>query len=131
MSGDVDRLPHRGLARLIVSVERASASETCCVARIPADHPAVEDGVAPATVALELGAQAAALMASAAGGEEPGARVAGRIVSVRQLDVVGHGVAAGRNLAVTVRLVADARPLRIYEFDVPGVGSGEVGVYAG
>jgi predicted hotdog family 3-hydroxylacyl-ACP dehydratase len=55
-------LPHQGTARLLTQILRYDADSIEAVAVIPPDHPLASSAGAPNFLALELGAQAAAVL---------------------------------------------------------------------
>ncbi len=57
-------LPHRGFMLLVESVLEVDEQRIECRGRIPAAHPTVAAGRAPAILGLEMGAQAAGLHAA-------------------------------------------------------------------
>jgi len=122
MAPDPVELPHRGRARMVVAPESIEGTSARCVARVPADHPCVVDGEAPAPVLLELGAQAAAAIARDGG--RPG-----RVVALKSLTWAAATIPAGVDLVVSVELVDAAPPLRNYAIEVEGLGRGVVSVW--
>lgn len=110
-------VPHSGVARLITSVSSVSTTSIHAVGMIPAGHPLVVDGAAPALLIIELAAQAAAAMEAIgrrmASGRDESAR-AGSLVRIREAQFSRASVPAGAPIAVTADVVGSAPPLAIY-----------------
>jgi predicted hotdog family 3-hydroxylacyl-ACP dehydratase len=79
-----------------------------CRASVPADSPWVRDGRAPAFLAIEIGAQATALLGVEGG---PGPR-RGFLVGVKDARFLVPTLAAGVPLEVEARDAGSAAPLR-------------------
>lgn len=129
----VPDLPHSGPARLIEAVLEHGADSIRCRGRIPLESPfAAAQGGAPALLAIELGAQAAASheIVGAAGEGRAGV---GYVVSARSVELVGEALPVGEELLVLARRVGAAPPLRTYAFEVVCGGRtwarGEVGTW--
>ncbi len=129
-------LPHSGPARLVTGVLEVGVGHGRCTGRIPPDSPFVRDGRAPAYLALELAAQAAAVLEAIArleAGSAPGPRV-GYLVGVREARLAANAIPVGAELHATVRLEGSAPPLAIYAVRVVGDGveylAGTVSTYA-
>ena len=113
-------LPHAPPALLVRSVLAAAEEEIDCVAEIPPDHPLAAAGRAPACLAVEAAAQAAAVLEAMARREDdPGARV-GYLVGIREASFATPLLPAGRAFRVTARLAGSAPPLSIYEIAASG-----------
>lgn len=120
-------LPHTGLARLLRTIRESDASSIDATGEIPAAHPLVRDGRAPAFLAIELGAQAAAAMSALAGqGEGGSGPIRGRLVRVTVARFLQATLPVDTSLDVTARLVASAAPLAIYDVDVACAGAPQV-----
>jgi predicted hotdog family 3-hydroxylacyl-ACP dehydratase len=104
-------------------VESVSADTIVGTGLIAADHPLASNGLAPAALAIELGAQAAAAFESigrqVAGGDPAdfGAR-AGSLVRVREARFQRGDLPTSTRLLVTARLQGAAPPLAIYQIAV-------------
>jgi 3-hydroxymyristoyl/3-hydroxydecanoyl-(acyl carrier protein) dehydratase len=112
-------LPHQPPARLITALLEASSEAVTCLAEIPLDHPLVSEGLAPAYLGLEAGAQAAAALEALGRGDgdkEGGAapRI-GYVVAIREARFRSPWLAAGRSFRVEVRSAGSAPPLAVYE----------------
>jgi predicted hotdog family 3-hydroxylacyl-ACP dehydratase len=113
------RLPHTGVARLLTAVVRCDDVSVLAVGEIRADHPLVRDGEAPAFLALELGAQAAAAMESLTRrGTSPSGPVRGRLVRIRDAQFARDTLPVNTPLDVTAQVVALALPLAVYRIRV-------------
>ena len=118
-------LPHALPARLIEAIGDHQPERLAARARIPLDSPFAEAGIAPALVALELAAQAAAALEAverAARGEAGGAR-RGYLVGARDARWAPPLLPVGPPLAVRVALEARALPLSHYRFEVAVAGT--------
>jgi predicted hotdog family 3-hydroxylacyl-ACP dehydratase len=117
-----DLMPHRPPMRFVEAIEAETERGVVCSVRVPEQSAFAEQGSAPALVALEMAAQAAAVsealrrFRAAEGG---GARV-GYLVGARDVRFARHRVPAGETLLATVRLSGIAPPLFTYEFEVSG-----------
>ena len=112
-------LPHTGLARLVTAVVRCDEATVSVVGEIPAAHPLVHTGQAPAFLALELGAQAAAAMEAMTrrAHHRPGP-VSGRLVRVRDAQFAHATLPVDTPLDVTAQVMAIAAPLAVYRICV-------------
>lgn len=120
-------VPQTGVARLLTTVRHCDASSITAIGTIPGAHPLVHDGVAPAFLALELGAQAAAAMTAMT--RLDGARsgpVRGRLVRVRAARFVQTTLPVDTPLDVTADLVAMSEPLAVYRIVVHVAGEERV-----
>jgi len=113
-------LPHQRTARLLTQVLRHHADAIEAIGVIPVDHPLAAREGAPNFLALELGAQAAAVLEAlprqgAAGGGEP--RL-GYLVRVRDAAFSTGLLPVGVPLSVTAVLEGSAPPLAIYKITV-------------
>jgi 3-hydroxymyristoyl/3-hydroxydecanoyl-(acyl carrier protein) dehydratase len=118
-------LPHALPARLIEAIGDHQPERLTARARIPPDSPFAEARIAPALVALELAAQAAAALEAverAARGEGGGAR-RGYLVGARDARWAPPLLPVGVPLAVRVALEARALPLSHYRFEVAFAGT--------
>jgi 3-hydroxymyristoyl/3-hydroxydecanoyl-(acyl carrier protein) dehydratase len=119
-------LPHAPPALLVRGVVEAAAEAIVCLAVIPADHPLVADGCAPAYLGLEAAAQAAAMLEAldrGAGAAGSAPRL-GYLVGVRDARCRAPFLPPERPLRVAVRLTGSAPPLAVYEATV-GAGDEE------
>ena len=116
-------LPHRAPARLLTRVWRIDDSTVAGEGQVPHSHALVVDGEAPAFVALELAAQAAAAMEAPAGA---GAAVVGYLVGVRDAHFSARSVETDSVLRVEVRRVGEAPPLSIHLVRVEDAEGAEV-----
>lgn len=110
-------LPQSGPARLIVEVLDADREHANCRARVPSNSPFRRaDGdrsTVPAYLAIEMGAQAAALCDARNRGTDEGA-----IVAVRQTICHAGSLDADAVYYVQATLLESAPPLRHYRFEV-------------
>ena len=126
-------LPHRAPARFAARVLRADAERLDLEALVPEASAFVRDGAAPALLALEIAAQAAAcfetLVRVRAGGAGEARR--GYLVGARDVVLDGGPLPAGRPILAAVRLAACAPPLSRYAFEVGAGGRlrGEVSTF--
>lgn len=114
----LDRLiPHRPPMRLIEEVLGESAEGFVCRGRIPAELST--DGAASPLLGLEMGAQAAAVLAAlgreGVAGGEPGL---GYLVSIREARFECPELPAERLLTVRVRATGGVLPLTTYEIRI-------------
>ena len=123
------RLPHGAPALMVRRVIATGAGEICCACEIAAEHPLTRAGRAPGYLAIEAAAQAAGVLAAAAGGPRPAARL-GYLVGARQARLPA-ALPAGRPFRASVWLEASAPPLGIYRFAVDGGDGGGSGQGAG
>ena len=126
-------LPHRPPARFAARVRRADDAGLDLEALIPEASAFVRDGAAPALLALEIAAQAAACFETLArlrAGGAGGAR-RGYLVGARDVVLAGGPLPAGRPVLASVRLAACAPPLSRYAFEVGAGGRlrGEVSTF--
>jgi len=111
-------LPHTPPARLLGGIAEASPEEIRAVAEIPPGHPLAVDGLVPAFLGIEAGAQAAAaLEALNRSPDAPGPRI-GYLVGVREARFSAAALPTGRPLLVAARFQGGAPPLSIYEIAV-------------
>lgn len=115
-------LPHGGAARMIRSVLEIGPGRIVCVGEIPEENPFVVQGRCPSIVALELAAQAAALLEAlqrTSQGGETGPRD-GYLVRVRGVRLSVPYVAAREPLTARLHQEGVAPPLAIYGASVSG-----------
>lgn len=113
-------VPHRGAMLLVCAVLASDAASLTARAAVSPANPLVAAGLAPAWLALEAAAQAAALHEALARSAEPGPPTGPRIgylVSVRDAEL-GDPFPAGAPLLVTVRGAGGAGGLATYEVEV-------------
>lgn len=133
---DFDRLlPHRPPMRFVTAIEAEREDGIACLARVPSGSPFAPDGEAPALVAIEMAAQAAAVFealrrvppAPRPGGppagpaQEAGPRI-GYLVGARGVRFFSIGFPAGADCRVAIRLSGLAGPLSTYRFEVTRAG---------
>ena len=112
-----DLVPHTGVARLLTNIVASAPDVVEATGVIPPGHPLAADGLAPAFLAIELGAQAAAAMESLGRPVAPGRRAArqlGSLVRVREARFERALLPVDVPIHVTARLEAAAPPLAIY-----------------
>jgi predicted hotdog family 3-hydroxylacyl-ACP dehydratase len=102
-------LPHGPAARLVASVVGREGGVVRCRARVPLDSPWVSEGRVPAFVAVEIGAQATALVDA---GDGTAAPRGGVLVGARDARFFVPSFAAGVVMEVEARDAGSAPPLR-------------------
>jgi predicted hotdog family 3-hydroxylacyl-ACP dehydratase len=113
-------LPHTSTARLLTRVVGCRSDAIEAWGAIPAAHPLAADGLAPAFVAIELGAQAAAAheaMTRADASHGGAAPQEGRLVRIRDARLTRPHVAVEIPIRVVARLIGSAPPLAVYEIE--------------
>jgi 3-hydroxyacyl-[acyl-carrier-protein] dehydratase len=121
-------LPHAPPARLIRGVIEAEAERIVCAAEVPPDHPLAAEGHAPAFLAVEAAAQAAAVLEALARKEDPAPRI-GYLVGVREARFTTLPLPVERPFQVSARLSGSAPPLSIYEITAGEAVSGTISTY--
>jgi 3-hydroxymyristoyl/3-hydroxydecanoyl-(acyl carrier protein) dehydratase len=121
-------LPHAPPARLIRGVIEAEAERIVCAAEIHPDHPLAVEGRAPAFLALEAAAQAAAVLEALARRDDPTPRI-GYLVGIREARFAAPPIPAGRPFQVSARLAGSAPPLSVYEIAAGGAVTGTISTY--
>lgn len=121
-------LPHAPPARLIRGVIEAEAERIVCAAEIPPEHPLAVEGRAPAFLALEAAAQAAAVLEALARRDDPAPRI-GYLVGIREARFAAPPLPVGRAFQVSARLSGSAPPLSIYEIAAGGTVTGTISTY--
>lgn len=111
-------LPHRGPMRFVDAIVGEAEDGITCSARIPETCALVRAGVAPAIVAIEAAAQAAAVFEALRAGSRDGIARMGFLVSARDVVLHAETIEAGTSLLASARLVAHAGPLAHYEIEV-------------
>jgi predicted hotdog family 3-hydroxylacyl-ACP dehydratase len=112
-------LPHAEPALLIEHVVARESDRSVCHARIGAASPFVSNGRAPAIVALEAAAQAAATLPSREEDVAPDARArAGYLVRVRDVVLERDDLPAGATLVVTARRTGGSGGLGVFDVEV-------------
>ena len=110
-------LPHTGAARLLTRVVAFGEQVIDAVGIIPEHHPLVSEGHAPAFLAIELGAQAAAAMETLhkrnASGCDEQSQV-GALVRVRVAELARVSFPADTPVCVKAKLDGQAQALSIY-----------------
>ncbi len=109
-------LPHAPPSRLLAAVLAASASGIVCAGVIPGTHPLVERGEAPGFLAIELAAQAAAVLQALQRSPAGGPRI-GYLVGVRGAHLP-TGLPIGQALRVTAASTGGAGALATYDMEV-------------
>lgn len=119
-------LPHSGAARLLTNVVRSGRNFIEAICQVPAAHPLVTSGRAPAFLGLELGAQAAAALEAIERGVATGSSVprVGYLVRVREANFLMPDLPIETALVVTALLEGAAPPLAVYRISV-GTGGVE------
>jgi predicted hotdog family 3-hydroxylacyl-ACP dehydratase len=113
-------LPHQRTARLLTQVLRYDQDSIEAIGVIPAGHPLADRAGAPNFLALELGAQAAAVLEALLrqhSSGEGGPRV-GYLVRVRDAMFATGVLPVGSPLSVTATLEGAAPPLAMYKVTV-------------
>ncbi len=115
-----DLLPHAPPAVLLESVLEQREDGLVCRGRIPSSSPFVSRGRAPAWVALEMAAQATAVLEALGRLKDRRSprRRQGYLVRVRGARLAAPSIAAGRALRVLVWVEGVAPPLGIYRVEV-------------
>ena len=112
-------LPHRSPMRFVERVFERTDERIVCEASIPSACPLVCEGAAPAIVAIEAAAQAAAvgeaLRRIVAGARD--AAPSGYLVSLRDIELAVATIPVDAPLIVVVRLQSMALPLSTYAVD--------------
>jgi 3-hydroxyacyl-[acyl-carrier-protein] dehydratase len=123
-------LPHAPPARLLVEVLDLTPAGVTCRAEIPATHPLVNGGRAPAFLGLEAAAQAAALLEAqqrtGSDGEPAGPRI-GYLVGIRDARFPAPHLPATTAFRVHVQAAGSAPPLAVYTVRID-IGEEMVGV---
>jgi 3-hydroxyacyl-[acyl-carrier-protein] dehydratase len=120
-------LPHTGPSRLLAEVVARGPGKIEAVGRIPADHAAADDGSAPALVAIELAAQAAAQIPDGrrpeerpeaiAGGGDPEVGL-GYLVRLRDVHFARVDLPVAQALVAHLDLAGRTGPLTRFDFVV-------------
>lgn len=111
-------VPQTGVARLVREVRSCAGDSIVAVGAIGAAHPLAQDGVAPAYLAIELGAQAAAAMAAVTAADAAPQAIAGRLVRVRDARFATASLPVDVPLEVSAERIGSAPPLGIYRIRV-------------
>lgn len=122
-SESLEHLPQTGPARLIAEVVEVDDAHTVCLARVPARSPfrscgPTADSV-PASLAIEMAAQAAAVAEPPPPGRDAASSPSPRLLAGTR-DVTLHGAAlrADATFRVHTTRTTLAPPLRVYRFEV-------------
>lgn len=117
-------IPQAGVARLVESVLELRPDGIDCEGRIPARHPLVRGGSAPAFLGLELAAQAAAVFEALRRLERegPGEPRVGFLVSLRDVRLDRDELPADAPLVASVRSLGGTPPLALYQARVLHAG---------
>lgn len=115
-----DLLPHRPPMRFVEAIEAETDGGVVCAVSVPDLSAFTERGSAPALVALEMAAQAAAVFEALLRirREDGGGARIGYLVGARNVRFARARVPAGVTIFAAVRLAAIAPPLSIYDFEV-------------
>lgn len=116
-------LPHAPPALLLDGILSHAPESLTARMSIPADHPLVRPGGAPAFLSLEAGAQAAALLEALARSEGERRPRIGYLVGIRTARLAVRDLPLGLPLCITARLSASAPPLSIYEVECTAAGT--------
>lgn len=107
-------MPHSGRARLLTRVTRHDATSIVATAVIGDSYPLVQNGMAPALVGLEIGAQAAAALQALQGRASGlGAVVRGRVVRIHEAVFHCEELPVGTPLEITSVIERAVSPLAI------------------
>jgi predicted hotdog family 3-hydroxylacyl-ACP dehydratase len=103
------------VARFVEEILESDRGRVVCRARVPENSPFVAGGRVPAFVALDVAAQAAAVLSATAGATRAGcpASPTGYLVGARDVRFIAGGFAAGEELIATVRREAGDPPLLV------------------
>lgn len=109
-------IPHRAPMRLIEEIVGERDERFVCRGRIPEEL--ATDGAASPILGVEMGAQAAAVLAALERvGDDASPRL-GYLVSIRAARFESPEIPAGRSLTVRVRSLGGFHPLANYEIEV-------------
>jgi predicted hotdog family 3-hydroxylacyl-ACP dehydratase len=123
-----DSIPHRPPARLVAGRLEVRDQGILCVAAIPSGHPLAALGRAPAFLALEAGAQAAAVFEAGQRDAATGPRI-GYLVGLRDARLAIARLPVDVPFVVTAELIGSAPPLAQYRIDLDGLVSGTVSTF--
>jgi predicted hotdog family 3-hydroxylacyl-ACP dehydratase len=113
---DLDRLlPHRPPMRFITGIEAKGDDGIVCSVRLAERGPFTAEGTAPALVAIEMAAQAAAAFA---GLRASGAPRPGYLVGARDVRFHRRRIPAGAPCSAAVRMAGGAGDLSTFDFEV-------------
>jgi predicted hotdog family 3-hydroxylacyl-ACP dehydratase len=118
-------IAHRGAALLVEAILDAGPGHAVCRGRVAAESAFAASGRAPAVMAIELAAQAAAVQQALAAPAGVAPRP-GYLVGVRDASLRAEVVPADAPLVATVRRVAQAGPLATYAVSVTGPDGAEI-----
>ena len=110
-------IPHTGVARFLSAIVSVTASAIHATGTIPARHPLVVDGAAPAFLAIELGAQAAAALEAIAhvGSRDDAPQPqTGTLVRIREAQFSRASVPVDAPIHITAERAGAALPLAMY-----------------
>jgi predicted hotdog family 3-hydroxylacyl-ACP dehydratase len=115
---DLDALmPHRPPMRLVTGIDEVRDDGVVCTACLAERGPFTLEGPAPALVAIEMAAQAAAVFAGLRAAEKAVPR-AGYLVGARDVRFFRAGIPAGTVCTAAVRAAGGAGALSAFEFEV-------------
>lgn len=130
-------LPHRPPALLLREVDSWDAETVVCSGTVPFEHPLAGNNAAPMWLALEMGAQAGAVLESLMGGAEGAAsdRRVGYLVGMRNCTFHVPTLPVGEVFEVRATRVGGAGPLALFIIEAREAGgtllaTGEVSAYA-
>jgi predicted hotdog family 3-hydroxylacyl-ACP dehydratase len=110
-------IPHTGVARFLSSIVSVTPSAIHATGAIPTAHPLAVDGAAPALLAIELGAQAAAAFEAMARQSSPGhdqGPQTGTLVRIRDAHFSRASVPVDAPIHVTAERAGASGPLAMY-----------------
>jgi len=126
-------LPHAAGARMIDGVVDTADDRIRCSARVPEGSAWTVGSDVPSWVAIEIAAQAAAVLERLAAPDGAPAAARGFVVRVREVRCVRPRFAASARVVVDVRRAGAAPPLALYRFeaeaDGAAIASGTVGTW--
>ena len=134
----VGLLPHTGVARFLSSIVSVTPSAIHATGAIPAAHPLAVDGAAPALLAIELGAQAAAAFEAIGRQASPGhdrRPQTGTLVRIRDAQFGRASVPVEAPIHITAERAGASGPLAIYRlsatFDGATILTAVISTHAG
>lgn len=130
-------MPHRAPALLVREIVRWDGEGVVCRGVVPEEHPLAAGGNAPVWLAMEMGAQAGAVLEalSRGGAGEGGERRLGYLVGLRGCTFHVPTLPVGGVLEVGARQIGGAGPLVLFAVEVTGedggvLAAGQVSAYA-
>ena len=110
-------IPHTGVARFLSGIVSVTPFAIHATGAIPAGHPLAVDGAAPAFLAIELGAQAAAALEAIsrrASSDDDHGPQAGTLVRIREAQFGRASVPVNAAIHITAERAGAAPPLSMY-----------------